>query len=132
MKKIGLLITLLFLLIFSASPVSAQLINPTKKAEMEKNANSLATTSGYSTEKTIEDLAATVIRVITGILGVLFLSFAFVAGYNWMNAGGNEEKIKKSKETLRDLLIGLILVLAVYALASYLGGLISNLLLLSS
>lgn len=131
MKKIGPLIILLSLLAFSISPVSAQLINPTKKAEMEKNTNSLATETGYPIEKSFEDLAATVIRVITGILGVLFLSFAFVAGYNWMNAGGNEEKIKKSKDTLRDLIIGLILVLAVYALASYLGGLISNLLLAS-
>jgi chemotaxis receptor (MCP) glutamine deamidase CheD len=46
-----------------------------------------------------------------------------------MTAGGNEEKVKKAKTTVINLIIGLCLTIIVYALASYLGGLISRMLL---
>jgi len=127
MKKI--IFTLLFISFFLATIVNAQLVNSQKGTEIKQNANDLASSTGYSTTNTLEDLIATIIRILTGILGTIFLALTFVAGNNWMQAGGNEEKAKKALETIRDLIIGLALCLIIYALASGLGGMISGLLL---
>lgn len=114
---------------FILSPANAALINTEKMTEIDNNVDMIASSTDYSTERTLEDIIATIIRVVTSILGTIFLILAFIAGNNWMQAAGNEEKARKSKETIRDLIIGVAIVIIVYALASGMGGMISGLLL---
>jgi hypothetical protein len=39
-----------------------------------------------------------------------------IAGYQWMTAGGNEEQVAKAKKNISNAVIGLIIILAAYAI----------------
>lgn len=60
----------------------------------------------------IATVVGTVARVVLSLMGVLFITYVIVGGWMWMSAAGNEEKISKAKKTLRDGIIGLIIVLS--------------------
>jgi hypothetical protein len=49
-----------------------------------------------------------------------------MGGFIWMTAGGNEEKVGKAKKMLVAGIIGLIIVVAAYAIARFAVGSIIN------
>lgn len=59
-------------------------------------------------------------------VGVIFLIIIIYAGINWMTAGGNETKVTKSKNLLINASIGLIIVLAAYAITMFIGDFLIN------
>ncbi len=67
-------------------------------------------------------LIDTVVNVVNWILGFLVLIAVIViliGGFRWMTAGGNEEKVAGARKTIIAGIIGLIIVLAAYAIASF-------------
>lgn len=52
-------------------------------------------------------------------LGTLTLIMIIIAGFMWLFAAGEEEKIKKAKDLLQGAVIGLVIVLSSYGLAQY-------------
>jgi len=87
-----------------------------------KNLESVGVTSGGyapATETSAAGIAGTVVKAFLSLLGVIFLILMLYAGYNWMIAHGDEQKVTKAKETLRTSIIGLIIILASYAIAQY-------------
>jgi len=71
-----------------------------------KNATNLADPEGGPPAVIIK-----YVQVILAFLGLMALIMIVISGYNWMMAGGNEEKIKKAKGILRSAIIGMIVVL---------------------
>lgn len=70
--------------------------------------------------------AARIIMVALQLLGVIALAIVVYAGFIWMTAGGNEEKITEAKKWLYAGIIGLALILSAYSIASFvIGALIS-------
>lgn len=67
----------------------------------------------------IEVIAGDIIKSIITLMGIIFLGLALYAGYLWMTARGKEEQTKKSKDILEEAVIGLIIVLAAYAITSF-------------
>ena len=65
----------------------------------------------------LASIVGTVIEAFLGILGVLFLVYMIYAGYNWLTAQGEEEKVTKAKETIQRAIIGLIVTIAAYAIS---------------
>ncbi|MDD4271235.1 MAG: pilin [Patescibacteria group bacterium] len=61
----------------------------------------------------------TVISGALSILGVVFLILMVYAGYNWMMARGEEEKVTKAKETITRAIVGIIIVVAAYAISIF-------------
>ncbi len=59
------------------------------------------------------------IQAFLGLLGVIFLVLIIYAGYNWMTAQGEEEKVTKAKDTLQRAVIGLIIVIGAYAISYF-------------
>ncbi len=64
----------------------------------------------------IGTIAGTVIGVFISILGVIFIVLIVFAGYEYMMARGEEEKVKKSLATIRQAIIGLIITISAYAI----------------
>ena len=126
LKQILLMISFSFLIL---SPVSAALINSTKVNEFNGNVNKVASTSEYDTSVSLENIISTVVRIVLSALGAIFVLLTFLAGNDWVQAAGNDEKVRKSKDTIRNLAIGLALVLISYALSAGFGRLVSSLLL---
>jgi len=115
-------------IIFSAA--QAALLNPQKTTDFNNNLGRMASSTGVS-QSSLEDIIGNIIRLALSLLGVIFLALGFWAGNNWMQAGGNEEKVKKAQATIRNLLIGLILVVIAYALSSVLGAFLTSLVIKS-
>ena len=80
---------------------------------------------GLSTQ-TPEQTAASIISAFLGILAILALALILYAGFTWMTAAGDEQKVTKAKDTLRSATIGLIIILASYGIALYVFGLIEG------
>lgn len=67
-------------------------------------------------EFTMSTIIGTIVSTVLSLLGVVFLILIIFAGYNWMTAAGEEEKVKKAKDTLTHAAIGLIIVISAYAI----------------
>ncbi|MDP2708800.1 MAG: hypothetical protein Q8O93_01995 [bacterium] len=61
----------------------------------------------------------TVISAFLGLLGIIFLILIIYAGYNWMTAQGDEDKVTKAKDTLARAIIGLIIIIAAYSITYF-------------
>lgn len=129
-KTISIIIAISILPLLAFSPARAELLNTEKQGEYNNNLNDLAVkNAGYNDQASLANIIGTVIQLALSLVGAIFLVLAFMAGYNWMQATGNEEKVKKAQATIRNLLIGLCLILVAYLMSSGLGGMISRLLL---
>jgi len=116
MKKIYSLASLL-LLSFFFRPFGALASNL-------KDAFSLSATSsgvaGYNTQSSLESTLSIAVTVVLTILGVVFIGLIIYSGIIWMTANGNEQKVEKASTTLKDSFIGLIVVMAAYAISFFL------------
>ena|SRR3989344_761336 len=74
----------------------------------------------------IKQVIAGIIQIFLGLLGIIFLLLIIWSGFRWMTSGGNEKTIEEAKGTLRNAAIGLTIVLAGYAIASFLAGALGN------
>lgn len=70
-------------------------------------------------ETKMASIVGIVINTFLGILGVLFLAYILYAGYNWMTAQGDEEKVTKAKDTIQRAVIGVIVCIAAYAITYF-------------
>ncbi|MBU1062963.1 hypothetical protein KJ700_02205, partial [Patescibacteria group bacterium] len=59
------------------------------------------------------------IQAILGLLGIIFLILILYAGFNWMTAAGDEEKVTKAKETLSRAIIGLVIIVSAYLITIF-------------
>jgi hypothetical protein len=75
--------------------------------------------AGVSTEKNPAEIAATVINIALGFLGIVLLGVILYGGFLWMTAGGNEEQVKKAKAWITNGVIGIIIIIAAYSIAHF-------------
>ena len=62
-----------------------------------------------------------VVGVILSLVGVAFLVLMIYGGFTWMLARGNEQEVTKAIDLIQSAVIGLIVVLAAYAITAYIG-----------
>ncbi|MFP4514922.1 MAG: Mbov_0395 family pilin-like conjugal transfer protein [Parcubacteria group bacterium] len=65
----------------------------------------------------INSLIQTIINVVLSFLGVIFTIIIIYAGFKWMTAQGNPEEVNQAKGLLKNAIIGLLIVLAAYAIS---------------
>lgn len=86
-----------------------------------------AKTAGYNTTATNPDtVITTVIRIALSFVGVIFLVLMIYGGYLWMMARGNEDQVTKAKNLITAAIIGLIIVIAAYAISMLVVGMLSE------
>jgi hypothetical protein len=66
-----------------------------------------------------ELIAGRIVQIVLSLLGVAFLGFMIYAGIMWMTAQGNEQKVEKAKSMITESIVGLIIVIAAYAIAYF-------------
>lgn len=76
------------------------------------------TVGGYRTN-TIEGVIGIVISSALALVGVIFLVLTVYGGYIWMTARGDEGSVEKAKGTISRSVIGLVIVLAAYAITYF-------------
>ena len=62
---------------------------------------------------------ARIIRTALGLLGIVALVLVLYGGFVWMTAGGDDEKVSQAKKILLNAIIGLVIILSSYAIASF-------------
>jgi hypothetical protein len=67
----------------------------------------------------IRIIVANIIIVVLGFLAAIFLALIVYSGFRYMTAAGNEEQTKKAIAQIRDAVIGLLIVLASWAIAAF-------------
>ncbi|MBI4133294.1 hypothetical protein HY478_01640 [Candidatus Uhrbacteria bacterium] len=67
----------------------------------------------------IRIVIARIIRVALGFLGVAALLIVLWGGFQWMTAGGDDEKVASAKRTLINGSIGLALILSAFAITQF-------------
>lgn len=65
------------------------------------------------------EVAGKIINGVLGILGVIFILLMLYAGYNWMTAAGQEQKVEKAKDTILRAIIGLLITISSYAIWNF-------------
>lgn len=63
-----------------------------------------------------------IINIAMIFLGVIAVSIVLFAGFKWMTAAGNEDRILEAKGILKNGLIGLVIVLSSWGIASFVLG----------
>ncbi|MFA5937370.1 MAG: hypothetical protein WC822_05870 [Candidatus Paceibacterota bacterium] len=67
----------------------------------------------------VSELAGNVIGTALSMIGVLFFILMVYGGFLWMTAKGNEEQTKKAFNTITAATIGIVIVLASYAVTNF-------------
>ena len=79
-------------------------------------------TYGTGTPTGLSVIVGKIISALLVFVGTIFLVLIIYGGFLWMTAGGNEEQIKKARGIITQATIGLIIVLAAYAITHYIVG----------
>lgn len=69
-----------------------------------------------------EDIRTTigrVIRAFMGLLGIVAVLLILYGGFRWMTAGGNEDQVGEAKKIIISGVIGLIIIMSAYAIATF-------------
>ncbi len=118
--KKTLILIILFSLIISVFILPVMAANPTTDT-----LKSVGEKSGYqagdaeSANKTFTDLAGQVVKAFLSWLGIVFLVLMLYGGYNWMISAGDESKVDKAKETIKNAIIGIIITAGAYGIWAF-------------
>lgn len=67
----------------------------------------------------VESVVGNIVSVALSMIGIVFFLLIVYAGFNWMIARGNAEAVDKSKSIIEGAVIGLIIVMAAYAITNF-------------
>ena len=82
-------------------------------------------TAGYVTGENPPSLTVFIgntISVVLGLVGIALVILLIYGGVVWMTAMGDKERVITAKKVLTNAIIGLVVVVAAYAIASYVVG----------
>ena len=113
-----LLIIVSFAFLFTLNICYAQLDKETTDS-MSSQAEAFRPMAGFEANTSIGGIIAKTIQVFLSFLGIIFVVLLIFGGYNWMTAGGNEEKVTKAKQTIYRALIGLVIVASAYSITYF-------------
>ena len=68
---------------------------------------------------TLPQLIGRFINVVIGLLGVIFLVQIVYAGYLYLLAGDDSGNVDKAKSLVRNAVIGIIIIIASFAISSF-------------
>lgn len=114
MKKITTGLFALSLLILPVMAVAQVNQNPT-----------IGTTFGLGTAD-LESTVVNIVQWVLGFLGLVAVIMILIGGFQWMTAGGNEEKVASAKKIISAAVIGLIIVLLAWAIVIFVVSQTSN------
>lgn len=102
-----------------AVPLTTRAISLDTQAEIQRQMGAAGSTSGLGAPKDPRLIAADIIKTLLGLLGIIFFALTVYAGYLWMTAGGEDEKVTKAKTLLQQAIIGLAIILSAYAITLF-------------
>lgn len=99
---------------------AAKLSNPFQEAQ-----NKLTTAggeAGVQNSGTLPEIVGRIINIALSLLGIIFLVLGVYAGFRWMTARGEKGDVEEAQKTLTNAVIGLVIVIAAYAISNFVIG----------
>ncbi|MGE5425505.1 MAG: hypothetical protein ACM3PZ_00210 [Bacillota bacterium] len=109
-------------LVLASGFIMAPALAQTYDFSSQSGLNETGVAAGYDTGNeapTVEGYVSRIITIVLSLLGVIFLGLTIYAGLIWMMAQGNEARVSKAKELLTEAVIGVLVVLAAYAISIF-------------
>jgi hypothetical protein len=75
--------------------------------------------TGLSESGDILPIISALISLVLSFLGIVLVVMIIWAGIMWMTAGGEKTNVQKAKDMIKNGVIGLLIVLASYAITSF-------------
>lgn len=75
--------------------------------------------TGLSESGNILPIIASLISLVLSFLGIVLVVMIIWAGIMWMTAGGEKGNVQKAKDMIKNSVIGLLIVIASYAITSF-------------
>ena len=89
-------------------------------SEAQTDLTTVGTSIGVdATTNTLPELIGNIIAVLLSVLGIIFVVLVVYAGFLYLTAAGDDTKVKKAKTLLTQSVIGLIIIVAAYAIAAF-------------
>lgn len=116
MKNISKHLISLAILAFLVVPV----LTLTANAQFDPGLNQVSNGLNNSLSSTDPRIViGRIINMVLGFLGVIAVGIILLGGFKWMTAGGNEEKTGEAKKLLGAGVIGLVIILSSWAIATF-------------
>jgi len=103
---------------FSVLPVSADDYGLSQSANV---VDAYKTQAANPDNNFLSTRLGSIIGLVLSFVGVIFLILMIFAGLSWMTASGNQEKVNKAKDLMINAVIGLVIVMAAYAITAFVG-----------
>ena len=89
------------------------------QGSLKSNLKGTGDATGLSNAISLPEMIGEIIKQFLTLLGIVLVVFIMYAGYLWMTAQGNEEQITKAKNIIKNCVIGMIIMMAAYAITSF-------------
>lgn len=82
-------------------------------------AGTVGNQAGITSQRTLPEIVGSIINIVLGFLGIVFLVLMLYAGFQWMTAGGDEKKVDKARTMITQAIIGLVVIVAAFSISSF-------------
>ncbi len=83
------------------------------------NLDQAAEAAGIDGSVDLMTLIGRIINVVFGFLGVVLLGYILYAGFLWMTAAGDAKKVETARDTIRNAIIGLVIMASSFAIVTF-------------
>jgi cytochrome bd-type quinol oxidase subunit 2 len=97
--------------------VLAQAGAPTRKAT--DRLQGVGSQAGFGQDRSLPLTIGQIIQSVLALLGIMCMAYLIYGGYTWLMARGDESKVEKAKETIKDAIIGVLIILSAYIISAF-------------
>lgn len=98
--------------------VSADALTADELFGGDDTGDEFASTAGLG-DADLVDTIANIIRIALGFLGVIAVVIILLGGFKYLTSQGNDQKTKDATKLIYSGIIGLVIVISAYAIASF-------------
>lgn len=85
----------------------------------QAGASTYGDASAYEARPGLLTTLGNIIRIVLGLLGILFIVLIIYAGVLWMTSAGNSDQVEKARGIIVQAVIGLVVIMTAYILTAF-------------
>lgn len=107
----------LFIILISLS-LTTYVLSTANEATGRRVEDVIVYDTGLSNESPVV-IIARIIQILVGLFSVILFCLTFYAGFIWLTAAGDDEKVNHAKEIIQTTVVGLLIALIAYSLTVF-------------
>ncbi|HBR81133.1 MAG: hypothetical protein UX09_C0006G0008 [Candidatus Uhrbacteria bacterium GW2011_GWE2_45_35] len=108
--------------VYLLMPLTAMADVPMNLTDANTSLGEIGNTTGMGGAEDLTTVIGNLINVVLGVLGIIFLVLVVYAGFLYLTDQGGGEKAKKAMKLLTTAVIGIVIIVAAYAISNYVIG----------